>query len=285
MIDKIYNYFLLMRLNKPIGIYLLMWPMLWASFISVQGNPDIFIVILFLIGVVLTRSAGCVINDYFDKDIDKKVSRTKDRVMAKGLVQPVEAILLFISLISLCTVVLLMIGLDIIVYALISFGLLVIYPLSKRIIKIPQLILGIAFGSSVPMAYIAQLGYVDLSCLLIFLSTIFWAIAYDTYYAIADKKDDIKIGNKSSAVLFGDNDIHYPFIFHSLSIILLVLVGIFNNLNFIYYFSLMIAFLFAIYQKILVSRRIPYQCISAFENNNFFGLIIFFGLILNYLNG
>ena len=157
-------------------------------FISVQGNPDIFIVILFLIGVVLTRSAGCVINDYFDKDIDKKVIRTKDRVMAKGLVQPVEAILLFISLISLCTVVLLMIGLDIIVYALISFGLLVIYPLSKRIIKIPQLILGIAFGSSVPMAYIAQLGYVDLSCLLIFLSTIFWAIAYDTYYAIADKK-------------------------------------------------------------------------------------------------
>lgn len=274
-----------MRLNKPIGIYLLMWPMLWASIISMNGKPDLIIIFLFMIGVVLTRSAGCVINDYFDKDIDRNVSRTKDRVMVTGDVQPVEAILLFICLISLCIILLLMIGLDILVYALISFSLLLIYPLAKRVLKIPQLILGIAFGSSVPMAYISQSGSINISCLLIFLATVAWAIAYDTYYAIADKKDDLKIGNKSSAILFGDKDIYYPFFFHIISLLLLSIVGILNNLNFIFYFSLLIAMLTCIYQKTLASKRIPYQCISAFENNNFFGLIIFFGLILNYLNG
>ena len=272
-----------MRLNKPIGIYLLMWPMLWAFLVSSEGSPSIIYLFLFLIGVVLTRSAGCVINDYFDRDLDAQVERTKDRMLVSGQVTSYEAIILFVGLIALSILLLMLIGLDILVYALAAFCLLVIYPISKRYIKIPQLILGIAFGSSIPMVYIVETGETSLSCLLIYLATKSWAIAYDTYYAIADKKDDIKIGNKSSAILFGEKDIIYPFYFHIITLVILVAVGIINNLGIIFYFSLTLALLVSTYQKILVSNRLPYQCISAFENNNIFGLIIFFGLLLSYL--
>ena len=279
---NINNYLLLMRLNKPIGIYLLMWPMLWAFLTATNGQPNPFYLILFLIGVILTRSAGCVINDFFDKEIDSKVSRTKERVLASGDVSPTEAIILFVGLITLCILLLLMVGLDILIYALVSFCLLLIYPVSKRFIKIPQLILGIAFGSSIPMVYISQNGLIDLSCILLYLATISWAVAYDTYYAIADKKEDLKIGNKSSAILFKNNDIYYPFLLHFLTLFILAGVGLINGLNLVFYVSLFLALLTALYQKILVSRRIAYQCISAFENNNIFGLIIFFGLLLSY---
>ena len=272
-----------MRLNKPIGIYLLMWPMLWAFLISASGQPNLFYLLLFMIGVVLTRSAGCVINDFFDKDIDSHVERTKGRVLVSGEVSSSEAVLLFIALISLCILLLLMIGADILIYALISFCLLIIYPISKRLIKIPQLILGIAFGSSIPMVYIVQVGEVNASCILLYLATISWAISYDTYYAIADKLDDLKIGNKSSAILFGENDINAPYWLQMLTIILMIFVGLINNLNLFFYLALFIATLLCLYQKILVVNRKPYQCIAAFENNNYFGLIIFFGLLLSYL--
>ena len=283
MLNQINNYLLLMRLNKPIGIYLLMWPMLWAFLISASGQPNLFYLLLFMIGVVLTRSAGCVINDFFDKDIDSQVERTKGRVLVSGEVSSSEAVLLFIALISLCILLLLMIGADILIYALISFCLLIIYPISKRLIKIPQLILGIAFGSSIPMVYIVQVGEVNISCILLYLATISWAISYDTYYAIADKLDDLKIGNKSSAILFGENDINAPYWLQMLTIILMLFVGLINNLNLFFYLALFIATLVCLYQKILVVNRKPYQCIAAFENNNYFGLIIFFGLLLNYL--
>ena len=283
MLNQINNYLLLMRLNRPIGIYLLMWPMLWAFLISASGQPNLFYLLLFMIGVVLTRSAGCVINDFFDKDIDSQVERTKGRVLVSGEVSSSEAVLLFIALISLCILLLLMIGADILIYALISFCLLIIYPISKRLIKIPQLILGIAFGSSIPMVYIVQVGEVNASCILLYLATISWAISYDTYYAIADKLDDLKIGNKSSAILFGENDINAPYWLQMLTIIFMIFVGLINNLNLYFYLALLIATLLCLYQKILVVNRKPYQCIAAFENNNYFGLIIFFGLLLSYL--
>ena len=283
MLNQINNYLVLMRLNKPIGIYLLMWPMLWAFLISASGQPNLFYLLLFMIGVVLTRSAGCVINDFFDKDIDSQVERTKGRVLVSGEVSSSEAVLLFIALISLCILLLLMIGADILIYALISFCLLIIYPISKRLIKIPQLILGIAFGSSIPMVYMVQVGEVNASCILLYLATISWAVSYDTYYAIADKLDDLKIGNKSSAILFGENDINTPYWLQMLTIILMIFVGLINNLNLFFYLALFIAILLCLYQKILVVNRKPYQCIAAFENNNYFGLIIFFGLLLNYL--
>ena len=283
MFNQINNYFLLMRLNKPIGIYLLMWPMLWAFLVSTNGQPNIFYLLLFILGAVLTRSAGCVINDYFDRDIDSKVERTKKRMLVSGKVSSGEAAYIFIALISLCILLLLMIGADILIYALISFCLLVIYPISKRVIKIPQLILGLAFGSSIPMVYMVQIGEINASCILLYLATVSWAISYDTYYAIADKLDDLKIGNKSSAILFGNNDIYAPYWLQMLTISLLITVGLINNLNLIFYLSLFLAMLVCVYQKILVSSRKPYQCISAFENNNYFGLIVFFGLLLSYL--
>ena len=283
MLNQINNYLVLMRLNKPIGIYLLMWPMLWAFLISASGHPNLFYLLLFMIGVVLTRSAGCVINDFLDKDIDSQVERTKGRLLVSGKVSSSEAVLLFIALISLCILLLLMIGADILIYALISFCLLIIYPISKRLIKIPQLILGIAFGSSIPMVYIVQVGEVNATCILLYLATISWAVSYDTYYAIADKLDDLKIGNKSSAILFGENDINTPYWLQMLTIILMIFVGLINNLNLFFYLALFIAILLCLYQKILVVNRKPYQCIAAFENNNYFGLIIFFGLLLSYL--
>jgi 4-hydroxybenzoate polyprenyltransferase len=283
MLNQINNYLVLMRLNKPIGIYLLMWPMLWAFLISASGQPNLFYLFLFMIGVVLTRSAGCVINDFLDKDIDAQVERTKERLLVSGKVSSSEAVLLFMALISLCILLLLMIGADILIYALISFCLLIIYPISKRLIKIPQLILGIAFGSSIPMVYIVQVGEVNASCILLYLATISWAVSYDTYYAIADKLDDLKIGNKSSAILFGENDINTPYWLQMLTIIFMIFVGLINNLNLFFYLALFIASLLCLYQKILVVNRKPYQCIAAFENNNYFGLIIFFGLLLNYL--
>jgi len=283
MLNQINNYLVLMRLNKPIGIYLLMWPMLWAFLISASGQPNLFYLFLFMIGVVLTRSAGCVINDFLDKDIDSKVERTKGRLLVSGKVSSSEAVLLFIALISLCILLLLMIGADILIYALISFCLLIIYPISKRLIKIPQLILGIAFGSSIPMVYMVQVGEVNASCILLYLATISWAVSYDTYYAIADKLDDLKIGNKSSAILFGENDINVPYWLQMLTVILMIFVGLINNLNLFFYLALFIAALLCLYQKILVVNRKPYQCIAAFENNNYFGLIIFFGLLLSYL--
>ena len=283
MLNQINNYLVLMRLNKPIGIYLLMWPMLWAFLISASGHPNLFYLLLFMIGVVLTRSAGCVINDFLDKDIDSQVERTKGRLLVSGKVSSSEAVLLFIALISLCILLLLMIGADILIYALISFCLLIIYPISKRLIKIPQLILGIAFGSSIPMVYIVQVGEVNATCILLYLATISWAVSYDTYYAIADKLDDLKIGNKSSAILFGENDINTPYWLQMLTISLMIFVGLINNLNLYFYLALLIAILLCLYQKILVRNRKPYQCIAAFENNNYFGLIIFFGLLLSYL--
>jgi len=283
MLNQINNYLVLMRLNKPIGIYLLMWPMLWAFLISASGHPNLFYLLLFMIGVVLTRSAGCVINDFLDKDIDSQVERTKGRLLVSGKVSSSEAVLLFIALISLCILLLLMIGADILIYALISFCLLIIYPISKRLIKIPQLILGIAFGSSIPMVYMVQVGEVNASCILLYLATISWAVSYDTYYAIADKLDDLKIGNKSSAILFGENDINIPYWLQMLTISLMIFVGLINNLNLYFYLALLIAILLCLYQKILVRNRKPYQCIAAFENNNYFGLIIFFGLLLSYL--
>ena len=283
MLNQINNYLVLMRLNKPIGIYLLMWPMLWAFLISASGHPNLFYLLLFMIGVVLTRSAGCVINDFLDKDIDSQVERTKGRLLVSGKVSSSEAVLLFIALISLCILLLLMIGADILIYALISFCLLIIYPISKRLIKIPQLILGIAFGSSIPMVYMVQVGEVNASCILLYLATISWAVSYDTYYAIADKLDDLKIGNKSSAILFGENDINTPYWLQMLTISLMIFVGLINNLNLFFYLALFIAILLCLYQKILVVNRKPYQCIAAFENNNYFGLIIFFGLLLSYL--
>jgi len=283
MLSKIKLYMQLMRIDKPIGFYLLMWPVVWAFLISSNGNPNIFYVIIFALGIIATRSAGCIINDYFDQDFDKKIERTKDRVLAKQKISIQEALILFSLLIIFCFILLLMLNLEILLLAIFSLFLLIIYPLTKRYFKIPQLILGMAFGSSIPMVFILEKGVIDANCILLYLLTILWAVTYDTYYAMADKVDDKKVGIKSSAIFFGKNDILYSLYLHYSVVFLFLIIGFFNLFTPIYYFFVILSLLNVLYQNLLVRSRKPYQCISAFENNNIFGLIITFGLIFNYL--
>ncbi len=283
MNNKIILYLKLMRADKPIGYYLLFWPVIWAFLIATSGNPNLYYLSIFVFGVLATRSAGCIINDYFDQNLDRKVNRTKNRVLANQLVTNHEALILFFLLIIFCFILLLMLGLEILLFAIFSITLLVLYPLSKRYFKLPQLILGLAFGSSIPMIYILEKNLIDLNCILIYLTTVLWAIVYDTYYAMADKKDDLKLGVKSSAIFFGENDIKYTLYIHYIVILLFLIVGLINNFNMIYYLFIFISLMSVLYQNLLVRNRLPYQCIAAFENNNIFGLIITFGLISNYL--
>ena len=281
--SKIKLYLELMRVDKPIGFYLLMWPVLWAFLISTSGEPSVIYMLIFAIGIIATRSAGCIINDYFDQDIDMKVERTKSRVLASKKISNREALSIFTILILICLSLLLILGLEILIFAILSFFLLIIYPLMKRYFKMPQLILGLAFGSSIPMVFIVETGNMDVNCFLLYFLTVIWAIVYDTYYAMADKKDDEKIGVQSSAIFFGDNDIKISKYLHFLVIAIFLVIGLLNNFDFFFYFCILVSCLCIIYQNLLVSNRIPYQCISAFENNNIFGLIVTFGLIFNYL--
>mgnify|MGYP001243369420 CR=1 FL=1 len=283
MISKYKLYLQLMRVDKPIGFFLLMWPVLWAFIISSNGSPNFFYMTIFAVGIIATRSAGCIINDYFDQDFDLKVERTKNRVLATQQVSNQEALILFGLLIVLSFVLLLMLELKIILLAIFSLFLLIIYPLTKRYFKIPQLILGMAFGSSIPMVFMLEKGSIDYNCIILYILTIAWAVVYDTYYAMADKKDDKKIGVKSSALFFGNKDIEYALNIHYFVMFCFVLLGLVNGYGFLYYIFLLISLLSIIYQHLLVKSRKPYQCISAFENNNIFGLIITFGLLFNYI--
>ena len=272
-----------MRVDKPIGFLLLMWPVIWAFMISTQGSPNIIYLIIFAVGIVATRSAGCIINDYFDQDFDIKVERTKNRVLASKKVSNQEALTSFGLLITVCFILLLMLGFKIVLLTIFSLILLIIYPLTKRYFKIPQLILGMAFGSSIPMVFMLEKGSIDINCILLYILTIIWAIVYDTYYAMADKDDDKKIGIKSSALFFGEKDIKYSLNLHYSIVIGFMFLGLINSFDLAYYFFVLISLLCVIYQNLLVRSRKPYQCISAFENNNIFGLIITFGLIFNYI--
>jgi len=281
--SKLDLYLQLMRVDKPIGFLLLMWPVVWAFMISAEGSPNIFYMTIFAIGIIATRSAGCIINDYFDQDFDSKVERTKNRVLASKQISNQEALILFGLLLIVSFILLLMLELKVILFAIFSLFLLIIYPLTKRYFKLPQLVLGLAFGSSIPMVFVLEKGEVDFNCIALYILTIAWAIVYDTYYAMADKKDDKKIGIKSSALFFGEKDISYALNIHLFIIVGFILLGLINNYAFSYYFFIVISMLSVIYQHLLVRSRKPYQCISAFENNNIFGLIITFGLLFNYI--
>ena len=283
MQDRIVLYLQLMRVDKPIGFYLLMWPVLWAFLVSTNGSPSVFYMLIFGIGIIATRSAGCIINDYFDQDLDSKVQRTKDRVLASKKVSNKEALIIFFLLLLVCLILLVMLNLDILVLALLSMFLLIVYPLMKRYIKVPQLVLGLAFGSSIPMVFIVEIGEVNFNCFLLYLTTVIWAVVYDTYYAMADKRDDKKIGIQSSAIFFGKNDIKYSLYLHFVVLSLFFMLGLINKFDLIFFIALFLSSITVIYQNLLARKRIPYQCISAFENNNIFGLIVTFGLIFNYL--
>ena len=272
----------LIRLDKPIGILLLLWPTLIALWIAADGWPDPLVLFVFVMGVTLMRSAGCAINDYADREIDGKVKRTTHRPLASGKITEKETLLVFASLSTLAFILVLFMNTLTIWMSLIGVLLAASYPFMKRYHYLPQVHLGAAFGWSAPMAYAAQANEVTTVAWLIFLATILWATAYDTMYAMVDYDDDIKIGVKSTAILFGNQDKLIIGLIQILLILNLLLIGHRAELGGFYYLGLTAASLFAVYQQYLIKDRNRELCFKAFLNNNWFGMVLFIGVFLDY---
>ena len=274
----------LMRLDKPIGILLLLWPTLWALWLSAYGRPDWRVVWIFVLGTVLMRSAGCVINDLADRHIDPHVARTKDRPLAAGKVSKKEALTLFcfLSLSAFCLILPLQ-NLKVIGLSVVALFLAATYPLTKRFFAIPQAYLGIAFGFGIPMAYAAHLDTVPRVAWCLLLANVFWAVAYDTEYAMFDREDDLKIGIKTSAITFGRFDIAAVMLCYALTLGLLVWVGSVLHLGRYYHIGLGVAGALAVYHFLLIRQRDPARCFKAFMHNNWLGASIFAGIVLDYL--
>ena len=274
-------YIRLMRLNKPIGTYLLLWPTYWALFLSAKGWPDIDLLIIFTLGVLVMRSAGCVINDYADRNIDQNIARTKDRPLITGEVSPKSALRLFVFLLIIAFGLVLLTNALTIKLSLIALALATLYPFTKRWTHLPQVVLGVAFGMSVPMAFSAQTGSIPLSAGWIFLATIVWTLIYDTFYAMVDRDEDIKIGVKSTAILFEKYDQIFITFLQIILIIVFVVIGNLFDLGSIYYFSLVIILIFMIYHQFLMKKRQKELFFKAFLNNNFIGMTAFIGIFLS----
>ncbi|MDX7833511.1 MULTISPECIES: 4-hydroxybenzoate octaprenyltransferase [Aeromonas] len=276
-------YVQLARIDKPIGTLLLLWPTLWALWLAADGLPDLWTLLVFVVGVFLMRSAGCVINDYADRNFDGHVKRTAGRPLPMGKVKPREVLALFavLALISFALVLTmnpLTIGLS---FA--ALLLAVCYPFMKRYIQIPQLVLGMAFSWSIPMAYAAQANALPAVAWLVFFANLLWTIAYDTEYAMVDRDDDLKLGLKSSAILFGRHDKRIIGALQLLTLLILLLVGQLSELGSSYYWSLLAAAALFVYQQRLIRERAREACFQAFLNNNYVGALIFAGVVINYL--
>lgn len=277
------DYAQLMRLHRPIGIFLLLWPVLWGLWVASAGKPALPVLLVFVAGVVLMRSAGCVINDYADREFDPKVERTRDRPIAAGRVSPREALVLFAVLALTAFALVLTMNRLTILLSFIGAGLAISYPFMKRWTHLPQFYLGAAFGWGVPMAYAAQTGGVPTEAWILFAATLCWAVAYDTIYAMMDRDDDLRIGVKSTAILFGRTDRALVALFHILTLLLLAWVGMRAGLGRIYFVGLLLAVVLAGRQQWLIRARSRAACQRAFLDNNRFGAIIFAGLALDYL--
>ena len=273
----------LLRLDRPIGIWLLLWPVLWALWLSSNGHPDPQVFIVFVVGTVLTRSAGCAINDFADRKLDGHVARTRNRPLVTGEVDPIEAVALCIALGFIALGLVLTLSRLTQLMALVGGGLLLTYPLMKRFFPLPQFYLGIAFTWSVPMAYAAQTGAVTRVAWLLFIAGLLWTMAYDTMYAMADREDDRKLGIHSTALLFGDADRLIIGIMQLMTLFALWLAG--ENLELKTWFraGLAVAAMFALYEQVLIRRRDPARCTRAFLNNNYFGMAVFIGIALEFV--
>ncbi|WP_028862327.1 4-hydroxybenzoate octaprenyltransferase [Psychromonas aquimarina] len=281
--QKLQAYTQLMRVDKPIGTLLLLWPTLWALWIAAQGFPDFSVLIVFSLGVFLMRSAGCVINDFADRKIDGFVERTKNRPLPSGRATSAEAVLLFLFLALISFFLVLTQNSLTIQLSVVGVLLAFTYPFMKRFTHLPQLVLGLAFSWAIPMAYAAQADALPTVVWILFAVNILWTIAYDTLYAMVDRDDDLKIGVKSTAILFADNDKLIVGLLQLFSLILLVLVGWIEALNWIYYVGLLIVSALFIKQQIEIKTRDKKACFKAFLDNNYVGLVIFIALFLSYL--
>ena len=281
--EKLKQYLLLMRADRPIGSFLLLWPTLWSLWLAGGGQPSASIVLIFIVGVFVMRSAGCVINDYADRNIDPDVARTCNRPIATGMVLPSEALILFSALCGIALLLVLQLNALSIKLSVVAVFLAASYPFMKRFTHLPQIYLGMAFGWSIPMAFAAQSGQLPVAIWLLFLANICWTVAYDTMYAIVDRDDDVKIGVMSTAILFGRNDRVIIALLQLTTLVLLVWTGLIFERGSYYYFGLLLASFFFLYQQWLIAERDSKRCLQAFLNNNWFGAVIFAGLALDYL--
>jgi len=274
-------YIALLRLDKPIGIFLLLWPTLIALWLAAQGNPAPQTVAIFVGGVILMRSAGCVINDYADRDFDLHVTRTMQRPITSGKIRARTALKIFIFLLLLALFLVSHLSIFTILLSCVAAILATMYPFAKRFTNYPQFILGSAFAWSIPMVYAQLQRQLTMETLILFASIMAWVVAYDTQYAMADKTDDLKIGIKSTAIAFGVYDKIIVFVLQLCCLLGLYSIGVANNLSWPFYFGLIIALLLIVYQQWLIKDRLPQRCMAAFLNNNYFGLVIFLGLIFS----
>ncbi len=283
LLDRLRQYALLMRLDRPIGIFLLLWPTLWALWIASEGTPDPLVAAVLVLGVVLMRSAGCVVNDYADRDFDPHVARTHARPLAAGRVSPREAIALFLTLAFVAFLLVLLLNWTTVLLSLVALPLAATYPFMKRYTHLPQVHLGIAFGWAVPMAFTAQTGeFPPTVAWLLLTGVVLWAVAYDTIYAMVDREDDIRIGVKSTAILFAEAD---RAIIGGIQVtfgLVLLLVGQKLKLGGYYYSGLAVAACLMAYQQYLIRDREPERCFRAFLNNNWLGMAVFAGISLHY---
>ncbi|ALZ98354.1 MULTISPECIES: 4-hydroxybenzoate octaprenyltransferase [Leclercia] len=280
--NKLLAYHRLMRTDKPIGALLLLWPTLWALWVATPGLPPLWILAVFVAGVWLMRAAGCVVNDYADRKFDGHVKRTANRPLPSGDVTEKEARTLFVVLILLSFLLVLTLNTMTILLSVAALALAWVYPFMKRYTHLPQVVLGAAFGWSIPMAFAAVSESVPLSCWLMFLANILWAVAYDTQYAMVDRDDDLKIGIKSTAILFGRQDKLIIGILQVAVLGLMVGIGYLNQLNGAFYAAIAAAGVLFIYQQKLIANREREACFKAFLNNNYVGLVLFLGLAVSY---
>lgn len=280
--SQLRNYGKLMRVDKPIGIWLLLWPTLWALWLAGKGTPDQGLFVIFVLGVFVMRSAGCVLNDFVDRKIDPYVERTRTRPLATGAVSPAEALTLFTALGLIAIGLASMLNRQAQLLAVIAAALTIAYPFIKRYVSIPQFVLGAAFGWAAPMAFAAQTGETPELAWLVFGAALIWAVIYDTFYAMVDREDDIKIGVKSTAVLFGEVDL---FVIAGLQLLLLVALGLIGfraELGFWYYLSVGITAAMMAWHLWLARDRQPAGCFKAFLANHLIGMVIFIGIALHY---
>ncbi len=281
--ERLSLYVQLTRLNRPIGILLLLWPTLWGIWIAGAGHPAWLIVLIFVLGTVLMRSAGCAVNDYADRDFDKHVKRTRERPVTSGLIRPYEALLVaaFLALVSLCLI--LPLNRLTLLLSVPAVFLAASYPYTKRFLAIPQAYLGIAFGFGIPMAFAAVLGTVPAIAWLLLAANIFWCIAYDTEYAMVDRDDDAHLGIHSSALMFGRYDVAAVMGCYAAALALLLYAGIRAGFNGMYFAGLAAAGAIALYHYTLIRKREREKCFKAFLHNNWFGAAVFAGIVADHL--
>lgn len=271
-----------MRLHRPIGIFLLLWPTLWALWLAADGHPSFKNVFIFTLGVIIMRSAGCVINDIADRHFDGLVDRTKNRPLATQQVSLKHAIFLFLFLCSLAVILVLFLNVFTLILSVVAFALAVVYPFTKRFTYFPQVVLGAAFAWAVPMVFAATTNSLPLPAWLIYFAALLWPVAYDTFYAMTDKEDDLSAGIRSIAIFFGNNVKIMVLLIYGIFFTSLCTIGLIYNLKPIYFIGLGAAFLIMLYQFWIIRTEQPDAYFRAFLNNNWLGLFVFLGILANY---